>query len=77
MKFQAMRSLCDDGFLTDEDFTPIACRACGGDYEGRECWEGSRHRKGPDCQWCTRGGQSPAQLLKWQAHRQSGVRTKS
>lgn len=65
----------DDGWLSDQDYTPIACRACSGNYKVLyETAQGNYRIQ--MCRWCTRGGQSPAQLAKWQEHRVSGVMEK-
>lgn len=45
--------------IPDEDATPIACRACGGDFR----------RYPVPCGWCTLGCQSPSQLRAWDRFR--------
>lgn len=71
-----LRAIVEAPDMTDEDFTPIACRACSGNF--RIMYESAEGRyKMSVCQWCTRGGQSPSQFSSWQEHRASGIRRRT
>ena len=73
--------------LVDDDETPLACSACGGDHanvgkvaradlepdiNGRYCHV--------ECRWCTGGRMTPQQRKRWARHKdwvhESGVRRK-
>lgn len=74
--------------IADEDETPMACGACGGDHAnvGRL----AREDMEPDvdngrychveCRWCVGGRMTPRQRERWLRHkdrvRESGVRRK-
>lgn len=49
--------------MSEDDFTPIRCRSCGGRYQIGDS----------TCKWCTLGLQTPTQLGAWM-RRQSGQR---
>ncbi len=64
----------------DDDATPIACAACGGEYRrDHGSGAGSSHRV-IECRWCDIGRQSPRQRERWERHKnrvsQSGLRRK-
>lgn len=66
--------------LADEDATPLACGACGGDYKHGDIddGDGSGAYSVIECRYCTHGQQSPSQRYRWENHkkrvRESGVR---
>jgi hypothetical protein len=74
--------------LADDDETPMACGACGGDHNN--VGKVARDDLEPDidngryclveCRWCTGGRMTPKQRERWARHkdrlRESGVRRK-
>lgn len=69
--------------LSDEDATPLACGACGGDYKHADIDE-EESEPGTycvvECRYCTHGQQTPSQRYRWENHKrrvhESGVRRK-
>lgn len=67
--------------VSDEDATPLACGACGGDYRNadidEEEYQGATYAV-IECRWCTIGRQSPSQRHRWDQHKRrvkdSGIR---
>lgn len=57
--------------ISDEDATPIACRACDGHFRLEHLSREGRQHITTFCRWCTRGAQSPSQLKRWQNHRRT------